>query len=119
MDDKGGSGTALHAATHWPGFFPRAPGGRRGLIEAGADPDAPVEGSWHAETPLHWAASSDDVEVARALIDGGADIEAAGASIAGGSPLNDAVGFGCWHVSGSSSPEGHGSSGSGTQPPWG
>ena len=24
VDDKGGSGTALHAATDWPGFFPRA-----------------------------------------------------------------------------------------------
>jgi hypothetical protein len=23
------------------------------LTEAGADPDAPVEGSWHAETPPH------------------------------------------------------------------
>jgi ankyrin repeat protein len=68
------------------------------LIEAGADPSAPVEGSWHAETPLHWAASSDDVEVARALIDGGADIEATGASIAGGTPLDDAVGYGCWQV---------------------
>ena len=63
------------------------------LIGAGADPDA-VEGSLHAETPLHWAASSDDVEVARALIDGGADIEATGASIAGGPPLDNAVGTG-------------------------
>ena len=68
------------------------------LIRAGADPSAPVERSWHAETPLHWAASSDDVEVARALIDGGADIEAAGASVAGGAPLDDAVGYGCWQV---------------------
>jgi hypothetical protein len=40
----------------------------------------------------------DDVEVARALIDGGAEIEATGASIAGGSPLDDAVGYGCWQV---------------------
>lgn len=68
------------------------------LIGAGADPDASVEGSWHTETPLHWAASSDDVEVARALIDGGADLEAPGASIAGGTPLDDAVGYGCWQV---------------------
>lgn len=98
VDDKGGSGTPLHAAADWPGFFPHGPEVVAMLIEAGADPSAPVEGSWHAETPLHWAASSDDVEVARALIDGGADIEAAGASIAGGSPLDDAVGYGCWQV---------------------
>ena len=98
VDDKGGSGTALHAATDWPGFFPRGPEVVAVLIEAGADPNAPVEGSWHAETPLHWAASSDDVEVARALIEGGADIEATGASIAGGGPLDDAVGYGCWQV---------------------
>jgi len=98
VDDKGGSGTTLHAAADWPGFFPHGPQVVAMLIEAGADPSAPVEGSWHAETPLHWAASSDDVEVARALIDGGADIEAAGASIAGGTPLDDAVGYGCWQV---------------------
>jgi len=98
VDEKGGSGTALHAATDWPGFFPNGPEVVLMLIGAGADPSAPVEGSWHAETPLHWAASSDDVEVARALIDGGADIEARGASIAGGAPLDDAVGYGCWQV---------------------
>jgi uncharacterized protein len=98
VDDKGGSGTPLHAAADWPGFFPHGPEVVAMLIEARADPSAPVEGSWHAETPLHWAASSDDVEVARALIDGGADIEATGASIAGGTPLDDAVGYGCWQV---------------------
>lgn len=76
VDEKGGSGTALHAATDWPGFFPNGPEIVRVLIGAGGDPNAAVEGSWHAETALHWAASSDDVEVARALIDGGADIEA-------------------------------------------
>jgi ankyrin repeat protein len=70
----------------------------RALIAAGADPDAAVAGSWHSETPLHWAASSDDVEVAEALIAGGANIEATGASIAGGTPLDDAVGYGCWRV---------------------
>jgi uncharacterized protein len=98
VDENGSSGTPLHAAADWPGFFPNGPAIVVTLIEAGADPDARVEGSWHAETPLHWAASSDDVEVARALIDGGADIEAAGASIAGGGPLDDAVGYGCWQV---------------------
>jgi uncharacterized protein len=98
VDDKDGSSTPLHAAADWPGFFSHGPEVVAMLIDAGADPSAPVEGSWHAETPLHWAASSDDAEVARALIDGGADIEATGASIAGGSALDDAVGYGCWQV---------------------
>ena len=98
VDDKGGSGTPLHMAADWPGFFPRGPEVVAVLIAAGADPSAAVDGSWHAETPLHWAASSDDVEVARALIDGGADMEATGASIGGGTPLDDAVGYGCWRV---------------------
>jgi hypothetical protein len=98
VDDKGVSRTPLHVVADWPGFFPNGPDAVAALIGAGADPSASVEGSWHAETPLHWAASSDDVEVARALIEGGADIEAPGASIAGGSPLDDAVGYGCWQV---------------------
>jgi uncharacterized protein len=98
VDHKGGSATPLHAVTDWPGFFPDGPRIVAVLIAACADPNASVEGSWHAETPLHWAASSDDVDVARALIDGGADIEAPGASIAGGTPLDDAVGYGCWQV---------------------
>ena len=62
VDDKGGSGTPLHMAADWPGFFARGP------------------------------------EVVTVLIDGGADIEATGASIAGGTPLDDAVGYGCWRV---------------------
>jgi ankyrin repeat protein len=98
VDGKGSSSTPLHAAADWPGFFPRGPEVVAVLIDAGGDPNAAVEGSWHSETPLHWAASSDDVEVARALIDGGADLEILGASIAGGTPLDDAVGYGCWQV---------------------
>lgn len=96
VDDKGGSGTPLHAAADWPGFFPHGPEVVAMLIGAGADPDAPVEGSWHAETPLHWAASSDDVEVAEALLDASADVEAPDGSI--GTPLANAVGYACWHV---------------------
>ncbi|HZD03195.1 MAG TPA: ankyrin repeat domain-containing protein [Actinomycetes bacterium] len=95
--EGGGSRTLLHIVTDWPGHFPNAAVVRM-LLQAGADPNLPVEGSWHAETPLHWAASSDDVEVLDALLDGGADIEAQGASIGGGSPLDDAVGYGQWRV---------------------
>jgi hypothetical protein len=51
---------------------------------------------WHAETPLHWAASTDDVDAAAALIDAGAHLEAQGRSIGG--PLENAVGYECWHV---------------------
>src|SRR5260370_39267198 len=96
--DKGPMRTPLHVAADWPGYFPNGPAVVHLLISARADPNAPVTGSWHAETPLHWAASSDDVDVAAALIAGGADIEATGASIAGGTPLDDAVAYGCWHV---------------------
>jgi len=98
QDKKGGTRTLLHVVTDWPGYFPNGPAVVAALIGAGCDPNIAVGGSWHRETPLHWAASSDDVEVARALIDGGADIEASGASIAGGTPLDDAVGYGCWRV---------------------
>lgn len=98
VDKKGGSRTALHVVTDWPGYFPNAPIIVKILIAAGADPNAPAIGGRFAETPLHWAASSDDVDTAIALIDGGADIEVQGGSIAGGTPLDNAVGYGCWNV---------------------
>jgi ankyrin repeat protein len=87
--------TALHVVTDWPGYFPNGPATAELLIAAGADPNALTEG--HApETPLHWAASSDDLDVADVLIDAGADLEKAGGSI--GTPLDNAIGYGCWHV---------------------
>jgi ankyrin repeat protein len=95
---EGRSATALHVATDWPGYFPGGPAVVRALIEAGADPDARAEGGEFAETPLHWAASSDDSDVAEALLDGGADMKADGASIGGGTALDNAIGYGCWHV---------------------
>src|SRR5688572_28720771 len=42
--------------------------------------------------------SSDDVEVLDALVEAGADIEAPGSVINGGSPLADAVAFGQWRA---------------------
>jgi ankyrin repeat protein len=89
--------TLLHHAADWPGHFPNGAAVVSALIAAGADPNAPAVGRW-PETPLHWAASSDDVAVLDALIDRGADIEAPGASIAGGTPLDDAVGYGQWRA---------------------
>lgn len=90
----GESRTLLHVATDWPGHFPRVAAIVAALVEAGADVNAAFEGR-HAETPLHWAASSDDVGVLDALVDAGADLEAPG-GVAGGTPLDDAVAFGQW-----------------------
>jgi ankyrin repeat protein len=99
IGDPRGSRALLHVITDWPGFFPNGPAVVKLLITAGSDPNARTEGGGPAlETPLHWAASNDDVEVAEALILGGADIEAAGGSIAGGTALENAIGYGCWRV---------------------
>jgi ankyrin repeat protein len=90
-----GNRTPLLVAADWPGFFPAAPATVRLLIEAGADPNADTGGD-KPETPLHWAASSDDADVADALISGGARLETPGGS--SGTPLDNAVGYGCWNV---------------------
>lgn len=88
--------TALHVVADWPGFSLNGPEIVQLLIAAGADPDERGEPEPGSETPLHWAASSDDADVAAALIDGGADIEAPDGSI--GTPLDNAIGYGCWNV---------------------
>lgn len=92
---EGGWGTPLHAATDWPGYFPAAPATVALLLEAGADPNDDTGGST-PETPLHYAASTDDVDVAAVLIYAGANLETPGGSI--GTPLDNAIGYGCWHV---------------------
>ncbi|MFF2305143.1 ankyrin repeat domain-containing protein [Streptomyces sp. NPDC058128] len=101
VEDREGRGpggrSLLHLATDWPGHRPRGPETVAVLVEAGADPDARFAGA-HRETPLHWAASNDDVPMVDALIAAGADIEADGAVIAGGTPLADARAFGQWRA---------------------
>lgn len=98
LQDRKGARTPLHVVTDWPGYFPNGPAIVRMLISSGADPNSTGTGGEDAETPLHWAASSDDVDVAHALIESGANIHAKGGSIAKGTPLDNAVGYGCWHV---------------------
>jgi ankyrin repeat protein len=99
---SGGTSTALHFVTDWPGYFPNGPDIVHLLIDAGADPNALTTGRGSetpgpgSETPLHYAASSDDVDVAAALVDRGADLETPDGSI--GTPLDNAVGYACWHV---------------------
>ncbi|MEX2142625.1 MAG: ankyrin repeat domain-containing protein [Pirellulales bacterium] len=91
------SRTLLHVVTDWPGHYPNGPATVAALVAAGADVNARFEGP-HTETPLHWAASSDDVAVLDALLDQGADIEAPGAVIGGGTPIADAAAFGQWNA---------------------
>ena len=91
----GGGRTLLHVATDWPGHFPGVAASIAALVEAGADVNARFTGA-HNETPLHWAASSNDIDALDALLDAGADMEADGAVIGGGTPLADARGFAQW-----------------------
>lgn len=89
--------TLLHIVTDWPGHLPNAASTIHLLASAGADVSAPFRGA-HEETPLHWAASNDDVAALDALLDAGAAIEAPGAVLGGGPPLADAVGFKQWRA---------------------
>lgn len=101
VDHGGVSRTLLHVVSDWPGHFPNGPQTVAILVAAGADVNAAVHHSephGSAETALHWAASSDDVAVLDALLDGGADIEAPGAVFTGGSPMSDAVIFAQWRA---------------------
>src|SRR5258708_2463161 len=87
VDANGASRTLLHIVADWPGHFPNGARSVAALVAAGSDPSAAVfhpDPKKHRETPLHWAASSDDVAVLDALLDAGADIEKPGACIAGG-----------------------------------
>jgi ankyrin repeat protein len=98
VDPKGVSRTLLHIAADWPGHFPNVAQTIGLLIERGADPDAPVLGGNAPERPLHWAASSNDVDALNALLDGGADIESPGAIFTSGTAMSDAVIFAQWNA---------------------
>jgi hypothetical protein len=98
IGDRECSRTLLHVATDWPGHFPAVSRTIQILIDAGADPDARFIGRSHQETPLHWAASSDDVEAVDALLNAGGFIDSPGGVMARGTPLEDARIFGQWRT---------------------
>src|SRR5260370_41482837 len=86
IEKNGKSRSPLHVATDWPGSFPNGPAVIAALIDAGADPNARCEGMYHTETPLHWVASSDDVEAFDVLVKAGARIEGLRGALCGGTP---------------------------------
>lgn len=99
VDRHGTHKSLLHAATDWPGHWPGLGETIGLLVEAGADVNAQAfkpAGEGASETPLHWAASSDDVLAVDTLIEHGADVEATGAVFTGGTPMSDAVIFRKW-----------------------
>ncbi len=95
IGSENGERSLLHIATDWPGHFPHVAETIRTLVARGADVTARFIGA-HAETPLHWAASSDDVAALDALLDAGAPIDAFGGGLADGTALDDAMIFGMW-----------------------
>ncbi len=86
----------LHHATDWPGHRPRVAETIARLVDAGADPDRampPSDDGLVAETPLHWAASSNDVEAIDALLATGATVDMLGGVFGGCTPFEEAIIF--------------------------
>jgi ankyrin repeat protein len=96
--ERRGERTLLHVYADWPGRRPNPREIVTLLARAGADVNARYVGDAHSETPLHWAASNDDVDLIDALLDAGADLEASGAVVGGGTPIADATAFGQWQA---------------------
>ena len=104
--ERGQSRTLLHVLHRLARTLPRR--ARQGRLRwSPPGPTSTRASPAASETPLHWAASSDDVEALDALLDAGADIEAGGAVIAGGTPIADAVAFGQWNAAGDYSDAAH------------
>ena len=97
VDDGMAIRSTLHLATDWPGGVENVSEIIAQLVAAGCDPNVRAVGP-HGEGPLHWAASTNDLDAIDALVDAGADLELDGAVIGGGTALADAVAFGHWEA---------------------
>lgn len=93
IGDSSQARSLLHVATDWPGHLPNIAKTIEVLTGAGAPCNTPFIGKEHSETPLHWAASADDLDALEALLNAGADINATGGVIANGTALTDARAF--------------------------
>lgn len=86
----------LHHATDWPGHRPNVATSIALLVAAGADPNTAMpqgDDIEIAETPLHWAASANDIEALDALLDAGAAVDALGGIFGGCTPYQEAIIF--------------------------
>lgn len=86
----------LHYATDWPANRPNVGTSIGLLVSAGADPNVampPNETGEVAETPLHWAASANDVDAVEALLDHGARVDCLGGIFGGCTPYVEAIIF--------------------------
>ena len=102
--EAAGQRTLLHLFADWPGHRRNSHQIVAVLVAAGADPDAPgipadpdapwIPGDQSQETPLHWAASNNDVKLVDALLDAGANVNVPGSVIGGLGPIADAAVFG-------------------------
>ena len=88
--------TPLHTLSDYPGHRLNGLEIAQLLIDNGADVDARFqhpEIATSRETPLHWAASNNDLDLAALLLDAGAQIDIDGGVIDNGTPLWDATIF--------------------------